>query len=120
MPELLDNRTLFLASGSVCGALLMLLVLQTRKPYPGFVRAAVGLEILGAAIVIGGLRGYTPTALWLIQVTYLGALGLIDSGIRLFCAMPRRARWPSFYVLAAILFRTYLFFAQPLSLRIAF
>ena len=41
MSELLEYRTLFVAAGSVGGALLMLLALQTGKPYRGFVRVAV-------------------------------------------------------------------------------
>jgi signal transduction histidine kinase len=118
MSELLEYRTLFVASGSVGGALLMLFALQTGKPYRGFVRVAVGLQVLGAAILIGGLRGYVPDALWIIQVTALSTFGLIDSGIRVFCGRPRRGRWPYIYVLLAMILQTYLFFTEPIHLRI--
>jgi len=118
MSDLLDYRTLFLASGIVGGALLMLLAMQTRDPYPGFVRAVVGLDILSAAIVIGGIRGYVPDALLILQVTAVGSFALVDSGIRLFCATPRRGRWPYVYVLAAMLLQTYLFFTRPRYPRI--
>ena len=114
----LHEPTLFLASGIVGGALLMLLALQTRKPYPGFVRVVVGMQVLAAANVIGGLRGYVPDAILILQVAAFGCFALIDSGIRLFCGVPRHSRWPYVYVLASILLETYLFFTRPLPPRI--
>lgn len=41
-------------------------------------------------------KGFVSDALWSVQVTALCAFALIDSGIRSFCATPRRSRWPSF------------------------
>jgi signal transduction histidine kinase len=118
MSTQLEYRTLFFASGFVGGALSMLLALQTRKFFPGIARVAVGLNILAAAIMIGGLRGYVPDALWIVEFTALGAFALMDSGIRLYCAMPRRGVWPFAYVLGSMLIVTYLYLTQPLRLRI--
>ena len=97
----------------------MLLILQTQKLFPGIARVAVGLNILAAAIMIGGLRGYVPDTLWIVEFTALGAFALMESGIRLYCAMPRRGIWPACYVLASMLAVTYLYLTQPLRPRIA-
>lgn len=118
MPSGLDYRTLFLGSGIVAGSLLMFLALQTRKPYPGFLRIVVAIDAATAAIIVADLRGFISDAIWVVQVIAISAFALIDSGIRLFCATPRRKYWPLVYVLAAILLQTYLFFTQPLYLRI--
>ena len=118
MSTQLEYRTLFFASGFVGGALSMLLTIQARKLYPGIARVAVALNILAAAIMIGGFRGYVPDALWIVEFTALGAFALMDSGIRLYCAVPRRGLWPAAYVLASMLLVTYLYLTQPLRLRI--
>jgi hypothetical protein len=103
---LLDYRALSSASGIIGGALLTLLAIQIQKSYPGFVRIVVGMEILAVAIVVGGLRGHAPEAFLAIQITAVSSFALIDGGLRLFCAAPRRGRWPSVYVLASMLLRT--------------
>ena len=118
MSAQLEYRTLFFASGFVGGALSMFLILQTQKHFPGILRAAVGLNILAAAIMVGGLRGYVPDALWIVEFTALGAFALMDSGIRLYCVMPRRGVWPFAYVLGSQLIVTYLYLTQPLRPRI--
>ncbi len=118
MSELLNNRTLFLASGIVGGALIMLLAIQRRPSYPGFVRMVLGLDVLAAAIVIGGVEGYVSDALLILQVATLGCFALINSGIRLFCGAPRRNRWPIFYVLVGASLQTYLYFTRPLHVRV--
>jgi PAS domain S-box-containing protein len=113
-----DYHTLFLTSGLTGATLLALLAIQARKTYPGFVRIVVALDLLTAAIVIADLKGYTSDTLWVIQVSSILAFALTDSGIRLFCASPRRGRWPLVYVEAAIILQTYLFIAQPPYVRI--
>jgi len=110
----LDYRTLFLAS-AVTGAVLMaLLAVQTRRAYPGFVRLVAAIGYLTVVIVAADLRGFAPDAIWGIQVTGLFAFALIDSGIRLFCASPRRGNWPLVYVVAAMLALTYVSFTEPI------
>ena len=114
----LDYRTLFLAS-AVTGAVLMaLLAVQTRRAYPGFVRLVAAIGYLTVVIVAADLRGFAPDAIWGIQITGLLAFALIDSGIRLFCASPRRGNWPLVYVVAAMLALTYVSFTEPIYLRI--
>jgi signal transduction histidine kinase len=114
----LDYRTLFLASAFTGAVLMVLLALQTRRAYPGFTRLVAAIGYLTIAIVVADLRGYVPDAIWIIQITGLFAFALIDSGIRLFCAMPRRGRWPFVYVVAAMLGLTYIHFTQPMYLRV--
>jgi signal transduction histidine kinase len=114
----LDYRTLFLASAIVAAALLFFLAIQTRKPYPGFVRIVFAINILTAAVVTADLMGFVSDALWVIQITFLCALGFIDGGIRSFCDTPRRSSRPFIYVLAAILLQTFLFLTQTLYVRI--
>src|SRR6516165_8764060 len=97
MPSSLDYRTLFLSSGIVFSLLLFFLLLQTRRRYPGVVRVIVGIDLLTVAIVIADLRGYMSDALWGVQIAALSAFALFDSGIRLFCAAPRRGHWPLMY-----------------------
>src|SRR3974390_2712436 len=99
---LIDYHTLFLAAGIVAATFLAFNAIQTRKAYPGFVRTVVGTDLLTAAILVGDLRGFVSDALWIIQGIAIFAFALIDSGIRLFCAAPPRARWPYVYVVAAI------------------
>jgi signal transduction histidine kinase len=120
MPQHLDYRTLFVSSGIVGSALLMLLVTQARKPYPGFLRVIIALNALTAGIIAADLRGYVPDALWTLQVAAILCFALIDSGVRLFCAAPLRGLWPYIYVGAAILLLTVLLFTQPLHQRIVF
>jgi hypothetical protein len=60
MPNLLDYGTLLTASGIVGGALLMLLAMQVRHPYPGFLRLVLAMDILAAAFIIGGREGMHP------------------------------------------------------------
>lgn len=120
MPQHLDYRTLFVSSAIVGSALLILLAMQARKPYPGFPRIILALNVLTAAIIAADLRGYVPDALWAIQVTAILSFALMDSGVQLFCAAPRRGRWPNIYVAATILFLTVLFFTRPLHQRIVF
>jgi hypothetical protein len=57
MPQHLDYRTLFVSSGIVGSALLMLLATQVRKPYPGFLRVILALNALTAGIIAADLRG---------------------------------------------------------------
>lgn len=118
MGPYLDYRTLFLASGIVGSALLMLMAMQARRPYPGLMRVIVGLDALTAAIVIADLRGYAPDALFSIQLTALGTFALVNSGVRLFCETPRRGQWPYIYVPATMLLQTYFYFTRPLHQRI--
>jgi len=106
------------ASGIVGGALLMLLAMQVRHPYPGFLRLVFAMDILAAAFIIGGLMGYAPDSAWILQVTVLATFGLIDSGLRTFCALPKRGRWSLFYVPAGIALQMFLYFTQPLYLTI--
>jgi PAS domain S-box-containing protein len=113
-----DYHTLLLASGLVAATLLAFLAIQTRKTYPGFVRIVVGVDLLTAAIVVADLRGYGSDALWSIQVSAIFTFVLIDSGIRLFCASPRRGKWPYVYVVAAMVLQTVLFLTQPVYIRI--
>ena len=115
-----DYHTLFLASGLIGATLLTLLAIQARRLYPGFVRIVVATDLLAAAIITADQRGYVPDALWSIQVTAVFTFALMDNGIRLFCAAPRRGRWPFAYVAATILLLTVLFFTQPLYLGILF
>ena len=115
----LDYRTLFLASAIVAAALLFFLAIQmVRRPYPGFVRIVLAIDILTMAVVTADLVGFVSDALWVVQITFLFALGSIDQGIRSFCATPRRSHWPFIYVLAGVLLLTFLFVTQPLYLRI--
>jgi signal transduction histidine kinase len=118
MQSLLDYRTLLTASGIAAGALLMLLPMQFRHPYPGFLRMVLGMDILAAAFIGGGLSGYAPDSLWTLQITVLSTFGLIDSGLRRFCGAPRRGNWPLLYVVLGLVLQTYLYFTQPLYLRI--
>jgi PAS domain S-box-containing protein len=124
MPEYLSNPilhnypTLLFASGIAGGTLLTLLAMEARKSYPGSLRVIVGLLFLTAALVVGGVKGYSPDAIWIFQVTAIIAFALISSGVHLFCAPPKRGHWPFVYVLASMLLITYLFFTRPLSLRI--
>ena len=121
VPSSLDYRTLFLSSGIAFSALLLFLLIQikqTRRPYPGFVRVVVGIDLLTAAIVVADLRGYISDALWTVQIASLCAFALFDSGIRLFCGAPRRGYWPLMYTVAAMLFQTFLFLTQTLHVRI--
>jgi len=90
----LDYRTLFLVSGIVGTALLLLLAMQARKPYPGFVRVLLALSVVSAAVIIADLRGFAPDALLSIQLTALVGFAAIDSGVRRFSGAPRRGRWP--------------------------
>jgi PAS domain S-box-containing protein len=113
-----DYRTLFLASGLVSGTLLTLLAVRVRKLYPGLLRIVVGIDLLTVAIAAADLRGFVSGALWGIQLTAIFSFALIDSGIRLFCATPRRGRWPYIYVVAAIALQSVLFLTQPLYVRI--
>jgi len=114
----LDYRTLFLVSGIVGTALLLLLAMQARKPYPGFVRVLLALSVVSAAVIIADLRGFAPDALLSIQLTALVGFAAIDSGVRRFSGAPRRGRWPYIYVLAAIFLQIYSYFARPLHQRI--
>jgi signal transduction histidine kinase len=57
-------------------------------------------------------------ALWGVQIAALSAFALFDSGIRLFCAAPRRGHWPLMYPIAAMLFQTFLPLTQTLHVRI--
>jgi signal transduction histidine kinase len=118
MQSLLDYRTLLAASGIAGGALLMLLPMQFRHPYPGFLQMVLGMDILAVAFIGGGLSGYAPDSVWTLQVTVLATFGLIDAGVRRFCGAPRRGKWPLFYVLFGLALQTYLYFTQPLHLRI--
>jgi signal transduction histidine kinase len=118
MSTQLEYRTLFFASGLVGGALSMLLVIQVHKLFPGIARITVGLNMLAVTIVIGGIRGYVPDALWIVEFAALGAFALMDNGIRLHCAMPRRGVWPSTYVLGSMFLITYLYLTRPLHSRI--
>src|SRR5262245_28559586 len=118
MPNLLDYGTLMTASGIVGGALLMLLAMQLRHPYPGFLRMVFAMDILAAAFILGGLMGYAPDSVWILQVTVLATFGLIDSGLRTFCALPKRGRWSLFYVPAGIALQLFLYFTQPLYLTV--
>jgi len=86
----LDYRTLFLVSGIVGTALLLLLAMQARKPYPGFVRVLLALSVVSAAVIIADLRGFAPDALLSIQLTALVGFAAIDSGVRRFSGAPRR------------------------------
>jgi hypothetical protein len=81
MPSLVDYRTLLTASGIVGGALLMLLAMQLRHPYPGFLRMVLGMDILAVAFIVGGLRGYAPDTIWILQITVLATLALLGSGL---------------------------------------
>jgi signal transduction histidine kinase len=114
----LDYRTLFLASAIVAAALLLFLAIQNRRPYPGFFRIVFAVVILTVAVVVADLKGFVSDAIWGIQITFLSALGLIDGGIRSFCATPRRGRWPVIYIMAAVLIQTFLFLTRPLYVRI--
>lgn len=116
----IDYQTLFLASGLIGASLLGLLAIQARKTYAGFVRIVIGVDLLTAAIIAAHFRGYVPDALWTIQVTAVVTLALVDNGIRKFCGKPKRGSWPYLYVLAAILLLTFLFFTEPLYVRIIF
>jgi signal transduction histidine kinase len=118
MQSLVDYRTLLTASGIVGGALLMLLAMQLRHPYPGFLRMVLGMDILAVAFISGGLRGYAPDTIWILQITVVATLALVGSGLKLFCDLPQYGRWPYFYVLFAMLLQTYLYFTQPLYLAI--
>src|SRR5262249_42942638 len=69
-------------------------------------------------VVAADVNGYVSDALWAIQITFLSALGLVDGGIRSFCAAPRHSRWPFMYVLGAGVLQTFLFLTQPLYQRI--
>jgi PAS domain S-box-containing protein len=118
-PPSLDYHTLFLASGLVAATLLALHTIQARKLYPGFIRIVAAIDLLTAAIIAADVRGYVSDALWAIQATSVLAFAWIDSGIRLFCASPRRGRWPAVYVVAAVLLQSFLFLtSQPLHVRI--
>jgi PAS domain S-box-containing protein len=119
-PTLHDYPTLFFASGIVGGTLLTLLAMEARKSYPGLVLVIVGLLLRTTALLIAGLAGYSPDALWILQVTFIIAYALVNSGIRLFCAMPHRGRWPYAYVLASILLLTYLYFTSSVRAQIVF
>jgi PAS domain S-box-containing protein len=114
----IDYHTLFLAAGIVAATFLALNAIQARKAYPGFVRAVVGTNLLTAAIVSGDLRGFVSDALWIIQIIAIFTFALIDSGIRLFCATPRRGRWPYVYVVSAMVLQSVLYLTQPLYIRI--
>jgi signal transduction histidine kinase len=118
MQSLVDYRTLLTAAGIAGGALLMLLPMQFRHPYPGFLRMVLAMDILAVAFISGGLTGYAPDSLWTLQVTVLATFGLIDAGVRRFCGEPRRGTWPLLYVLFGLALQTYLYFTQPLHLRI--
>ncbi len=118
MPNLLDYGTRLTASGIVGGALLMLLAMQVRHPYPGFLRLVVAMDILAAAFILGGLKGYAPDSIWILQLTFLGTFGLIDSGLRTFCAVPTRSRVFLLYVPAGMVLQIFLYVTQPLYLTI--
>ena len=118
MQSLVDYRTLLTASGIVGGALLMLLAMQIRHPYPGFLRMVLGMDILAAAYISGALRGYAPDALWILQITALATFGLIASGVKVFCGLPQYGRWPYVYVLAGMALQSYLNFSHALHLTI--
>jgi signal transduction histidine kinase len=118
MPNLLDYGTLLTASGIVGGALLMLLAMQVRHPYPGFLRLVLAMDILAAAFIIGGLRGYAPDSVWILQVTVLATFGLIDNGLRTFCDLRHRRRLSLLYVPAGIAVQILLHLTQPLYLTI--
>jgi signal transduction histidine kinase len=118
MPDLLNYRTLFLASGIASGALLMLFVVQHQKAYPGLRRMVIGLDLLAAAILIGGIRGYVSDALLTLQIITLGCFALINSGIRLVCASPIHDRWLFLYLAAGSSLQIYLYFTRPLHARI--
>ena len=102
MPNLLDYRTLLTASGFVAGALLMLLAMQIRHPYPGFLRLVFAMDILGGAFILGGLKGYSPDSGLILQITSLATFGLIDNGLRRFCDLPKRSRVCCVYVPTAM------------------
>lgn len=114
----IDYPTLFRASAFVAAALLGFLALQARKTYPGFVRIVVGIDLFAAGMVAADLRGFGSDALWATEITAVLTFALIDNGIRLFCATPKRGRWPYLYVLAAILLLTFLFLTAPLYVRV--
>lgn len=116
----IDYQTFFLTSGLVGAALLGFFALQARKTYPGFVQIVVGIDLLCAAIIVAHLRGYVSDALWAIEITAVLTFALIDKGIRLFCATTKRGRWPYPYVLGVVLLLTFLFFTEPLYVRILF
>jgi len=118
MPHPLEYRTLFLASGIVGGALTMLFAIQRGKSYPGFVRMLVGLDVLAAGLIIGGVEGYVSDALLVLQIITVSCFALINSGIRLFCGVPRHDGWPMLYVLAGACLQTYLYFTHSLHVRI--
>jgi signal transduction histidine kinase len=118
MPNLLDYGTLLTASGIVGGALLMLLAMQVRHPYPGFLRLVFAMDILAAAFILGGLKGYAPDSVWILQVTVLATFGLIDNGLRTFCDLPKRRRVSLVYVPAGMALQLFLYFTQPLYLTI--
>jgi signal transduction histidine kinase len=118
MPNLLDYGTLLTASGIVAGALLMLLAMQVRTPYPGFLRLVLAMDILAAAFIIGGLKGYAPDSIWILQFTGLATFGLIDNGLRTFCGLPHRGRWSLLYVPVGMALQLFLHFTQPLYLSI--
>jgi len=58
----LHYHALFLASGIIGAVLLMLLAIQARKTYPGFIRIVVALDLLTVAIVAADLRGFVGGA----------------------------------------------------------
>ena len=118
MPNLLDYGTLLTASGIVAGALLMLLAMQVRTPYPGFLRLVLAMDILAAAFIIGGLSGYAPDSAWVLQLTVIATFGLINNGLRTFCELPHRGRWSLSYVPVGMAFQLFLYVTQPLYLTI--
>ena len=118
MPNLLDYGTLLTASGIVAGALLMLLAMQVRTPYPGFLRLVLAMDILAAAFIIGGLSGYAPDSAWVLQLTVIATFGLINNGLRTFCELPHRGRWSLSYVPVGMALQLFLYVTQPLYLTI--
>jgi hypothetical protein len=118
MPNLLDYGTLLTASGIVAGALLMLLAMQVRTPYPGFLRLVLAMDILAVAFIIGGLKGYAPDSAWILQLTVIATFGLINNGLRTFCELPHRGRWSLSIVPAGMALQLFLYLTQPLYLAI--
>ncbi len=97
MKNLIDSRTLFLASALVSGAFapLMYLTMRTRKTYPGYGRWTASMALFFLTFLLMGLRGLIPDIASVLAGNILAiiALLLISEGIRMFCGWRTRVPW---------------------------
>lgn len=112
MLKLLDIRTLFFTAALVAGAFapLMLVVMRTRKTYPGFGRWAASEIAFAVLLLMQAMRGLIPDLVPVVlgNIAACCAMVLLAEGTRKFCGEQWRSAW--IYALSAAYLCSILYF----------